>query len=88
MPTRITPIPSERTRGWHDVIAGGPGVADSLKWVRKKADDTYELVEVVGNGGAATGKYRDNLVTSDGDGGLTLVADSDGNPVYVLRSLE
>lgn len=41
-----TPSASKYSRGWLAIVRGASGVADVLKWVRKKADDSYDVVTV------------------------------------------
>lgn len=41
-----TPTANKYSRGWLSIVRGASGVADVLKWIRKKADDTYDVVQV------------------------------------------
>jgi hypothetical protein len=47
LPVSALPTISATHRGRFIVLNGGAGVIDKLYWARKKADDTYEWIEVV-----------------------------------------
>lgn len=63
------------SRGWLAILLGGTGVADLLKFVRKKDDESYELAEVSLSDHAHTGTYQPLDAELTAIAGLTSAAD-------------
>ena len=55
-----TPTAEKYSRGWLAVVFGATGVADALKWIRRKADGTFDVVEVA----SGTHTHAESDVTS------------------------